>query len=79
MDPISLVARALFQIGDHVTRGVVRGSAVRERKVFLADITNSRRLRQSQVVILFVWSGRHAWNTNWFHLIVRHTETQRGE
>src|SRR5437879_12880559 len=72
MDEISLVARALFEIGDHVTRGVVRGNAVRERKVALPDVNNPRRLRQSPVVVLFVWSGRYAGSANWLHLIVRH-------
>src|SRR5438093_6255249 len=78
MDEISLVARALFKIRDHVTRRVVRGNAVRERKVALPHVNNPRRLRQSQVVVLFVWSGRYAGSANWFHLIVRHTETLSG-
>ena len=43
--------------------------------MLLPDVKNSWRLRQSQVVILFVGSGRHAGNANWFHLIVWHTET----
>src|SRR5438552_3319829 len=70
MDEISLVARALFKIGDHVMRRVVRGNAVRERKVSLPDVNNPRRLGQSQVVVVLVWSGRHAVNADGVHLMV---------
>src|SRR5438093_8712245 len=70
MDPMSLVPWPLFEIGDHVPRGVVCRIAVQEREVCLPYVLNAGRLRHSQVGVPFIRSGLHAGNRDWLHAVV---------
>ena len=54
LDLVALAVRGLFEVRDHVGRGVVRGVLVDQRQVALPDAFDARQLRHSQIRILLV-------------------------